>query len=217
MQELPLFPLDTVLFPGAPLHLHIFEERYKRMINFCINQDQPFGVVLIEHGMEAFGALAQPHSIGTMAQIVQVQRLADQRLKIAVVGLSRFRIISLEPDLYPYLIGYVEPLKISNLDGQDLFERGKRLRYWVGRYLKSLADAGGGQFDLGQFPDEPIDLAYLSAAMLELNNLEKQALLAQDHADELLNKVITMFRREIALLRALSAKMVESQGQFSLN
>ena len=60
MQEIPLFPLNTVLFPNAPLRLHIFEERYKRMVNDCLAEKQPFGVVLIRHGLEALGPLAEP-------------------------------------------------------------------------------------------------------------------------------------------------------------
>ncbi len=217
MQELPLFPLDTVLFPGAPLHLHIFEERYKRMINNCVNQDLPFGVVLIEHGVEAFGPLAQPHAIGTTAKIIRVQKLADQRLNIAIVGLDRFQIISLEPDLQPYLVGYVEPLIISSRDNHSLISSGEKLRRWVQRYLHTLTETGAGQFDISQFPKDPIELAYLSAAMLEMSNLEKQALLSKNLAEDLLSQVMIVYRREIALLRVIAAKQVESQGQFSLN
>lgn len=217
MQELPLFPLDTVLFPGAPLHLHIFEERYKRMINNCVNQDLPFGVVLIEHGVEAFGPLAQPHAIGTTAKIIRVQKLADQHLNIAIVGLDRFQIISLEPDLQPYLVGYVEPLIISSRDNHSLTSSGEKLRRWVKRYLHTLTETGAGQFDISQFPKDPVELAYLSAAMLEMSNLEKQALLSKNLAEDLLSQVMVVYRREIALLRVIAAKQVESQGQFSLN
>ena len=60
MLELPLFPLNTVLFPGMPLNLHIFEERYKRMMQACIESSKPFGVVLIKQGLEAHGPLADP-------------------------------------------------------------------------------------------------------------------------------------------------------------
>ena len=60
MATLPLFPLNTVLFPGMQLKLHIFEERYKLMINSCIESNQPFGVVLIKEGREAFDPIAIP-------------------------------------------------------------------------------------------------------------------------------------------------------------
>ena len=74
--ELPIFPLNTVLFPGARLPLHIFEERYKAMINACIDERRPFGVCLIRSGSEP-GAPAEPFNVGTTAHIRQVQRLED--------------------------------------------------------------------------------------------------------------------------------------------
>ena len=58
MITLPLFPLNTVLFPGIPVHLHIFEERYKEMISQCLEARVPFGVVLIKSGPEALGPAA---------------------------------------------------------------------------------------------------------------------------------------------------------------
>ncbi len=77
MFEIPLFPLNTVLFPGTPIHLHIFEERYKQMINLCLQEQRPFGVVLIRNGMEALGPLAEPFHIGCTAEIAHVERLED--------------------------------------------------------------------------------------------------------------------------------------------
>lgn len=70
--RLSLFPLNSVLFLGMPLRLRIFEERYKEMINACIDQEKPFGVVLIKEGREALGTLAKPYSIGTIAHITEV-------------------------------------------------------------------------------------------------------------------------------------------------
>ncbi|MCS7071304.1 MAG: LON peptidase substrate-binding domain-containing protein, partial [Anaerolinea sp.] len=78
MVMLPLFPLNTVLFPGIPISLHIFEDRYKLMINRCLNSQMPFGIVLLQSGSEVQGAgpAPQPYSIGCTAHIVQVQRLS---------------------------------------------------------------------------------------------------------------------------------------------
>jgi uncharacterized protein len=58
--ELPLFPLQTVLFPGMPFVLHIFEQRYRQMIGECLRDDQPFGVVLIREGEEVGDPLVEP-------------------------------------------------------------------------------------------------------------------------------------------------------------
>jgi Lon protease-like protein len=73
--ELPIFPLNVVLFPGMPLPLHIFEERYKSMINRCIQAGHAFGVVLIREGQEV-GPPARPHDVGTTA-VIAVERPAE--------------------------------------------------------------------------------------------------------------------------------------------
>src|SRR5882672_7382750 len=108
---LPLFPLNTVLFPGMSLPLHIFEERYRQMINACISQNAPFGVVLIESGREV-GSPATPHAIGTSAHIAGVERMADGRLHIEVVGQQRFHILSLHYD-EAYLTGTIEEFPLG--------------------------------------------------------------------------------------------------------
>ena len=86
MLNLPLFPLNTVLFPEMPLPLHIFEVRYKQMIAKCLAGDRTFGVVLIKHGSEALGPLAEPYSIGCTARIIESQSLGEGRMEITTVG-----------------------------------------------------------------------------------------------------------------------------------
>jgi hypothetical protein len=107
MYELPLFPLNTVLFPGMPIDLHIFEPRYLLMISRCLTAEQPFGVVLIRTGLEANGALAEPYSIGTTARISTVEHLADGRMNLTALGEERFEILSLDRS-GPYLVGQVQ-------------------------------------------------------------------------------------------------------------
>src|SRR5215207_7429183 len=107
MMKLPLFPLNTVLFPGMPLSLHIFEDRYKEMISRCLQDNTPFGVLLIKEGVEALGPLAQPHSIGCTAQITQVQPLDEGRMNLIAIGHERFKLLSLDYAL-PYLMGDIE-------------------------------------------------------------------------------------------------------------
>ena len=75
--ELPLFPLNTVLFPGMPLPLHVFEERYKEMVQVCLDEQRPFGVVLIRSGVAEGGPLADPYDVGCVAEIIEVQKLED--------------------------------------------------------------------------------------------------------------------------------------------
>ncbi len=90
--QVPLFPLNTVLFPGGPLPLRIFETRYLDMISRCLKEDAPFGVVLIREGSET-GAAAT-HEIGTLARIVDWYQGSDGLLGVTAIGEHRFRVLS---------------------------------------------------------------------------------------------------------------------------
>ena len=105
MPRLPLFPLNTVLFPNATLPLHIFEERYKLMIGRCIKERTPFGIVLIRSGEEV-GGDAKPCDVGCTARVARVQRLDDGKLNLICFGEQRFRIDALD-DSEAYLQGDV--------------------------------------------------------------------------------------------------------------
>ena len=87
--------MNTVLFPSMVLPLHIFEERYKLMINNCLAQDKPFGVVLIYSGSEV-GDSAIPHPVGTVARIANWEWLPDGRMNILTAGARRFRIVGVD-------------------------------------------------------------------------------------------------------------------------
>jgi len=89
--ELPLFPLGTVLFPGGPLRLRIFEPRYLDMVRRCLKEASAFGVVLILEGAET-GAAASVADTGTGARLVDFDTLPDGLLGIDCVGEQRFRV-----------------------------------------------------------------------------------------------------------------------------
>lgn len=216
MVELPLFPLNSVLFPGLPIRLHIFEPRYKKMINECIESKNPFGVVLIKSGMEAMGPLAEPHLVGCAAEIVQVERLNQGRMNITAVGRNRFRIAELDTS-QSYLVGNVEFLPLEGEDNPSLQVEAQRLRPWVVNYLKLLAQAGGIQLDTKHVPKSPSSLAYLAAYLLQIPASGKQEVLEVNVAVELLDTVERLYRREIALLRTMIMEKDESQRGFGLN
>ena len=89
--EIPLFPLNAVLFPGSTLGLRIFEARYLDMVRECARGGRGFGVCLIMQGQEA-GEPALPAAIGTLARIVDFDTLPDGLLGISVTGGARFRV-----------------------------------------------------------------------------------------------------------------------------
>ncbi len=223
MFELPLFPLNTVLFPGMPLSLRIFEERYKEMINLCIQKRQPFGVVLIKEGAEVqtlYSRRVEPHSIGCTAQITQVQPLPQGRMNIAALGQERFEILSINHDEHPYLVGTVQLMPMLTGDPLDLLHRGRVLRAWLVRYLHMLANAGKIRFDQAQLPTDPVALGYLGAVLLEVPAEEKQTLLAIDQAALLIEALRHKYRREVALLGTMLQEVKDDErqsGSFSLS
>lgn len=217
MYELPLFPLHTVLFPGAPLHLHIFEERYKRMMRLCLETHEPFGVVLIRKGAEALGPLAEPYAIGCTALVRQVQRLDEGRLNILAVGQDRFRTLILDNSVQPYWVATVEPYPLQISDLPAVETGGAQLRQWVERYRRILVEAGIAQIGSSGLPDDTLELAYLSASILHLPSDQKQALLALDSAEDLVSQLVSIYRREVALIQGILEKGVEERGAFSLN
>lgn len=90
---IPLFPLHTVLFPGGPLALRIFEPRYLDMVSRSLKDDQPFGICLIEEGAET-GSAAHTFDVGTLVRITYWNRRRDGLLGVTVLGERRFRIVS---------------------------------------------------------------------------------------------------------------------------
>lgn len=219
MFELPLFPLGSVLFPGIPINLHIFEERYKEMISLCLQKREPFGVVLIREGREALGPLASPHPVGCTAQIVAMQPLGQGRMFITAVGQERFRISNLSFDR-PYLVGSVELHPVNNANPMGLRKQSHQLNTLLRRYLEIVAQVGNIEIEPDQIPTEPIRLAYWSAAILQhVPQTQKQDLLALESADALLDRVSALYRREVSFLEMMLARHShdEEDSPFSLN
>lgn len=154
--EIPLFPLHTVLAPGIALPLHIFEPRYRVMVQRCLDEAIPFGVVLIREGSEvapADGVEADLSiaAVGTMAEIREANKYSDGRWQLLVVGTQRFAIMDVHADREPYLVAEVEPLD----DEPDDPDEAERLVDHISRrfleYLRLLQPRAGEQV-------EPIDV-----------------------------------------------------------
>lgn len=106
--RIPLFPLNTVLFPGGPLPLRIFETRYIDMISERLQKDAPFGVLLIREGNET--GTASTYDVGTLARIIDWYQGSDGLLGVTAVGERRFRLRSAERQPDGLNIGEVELL-----------------------------------------------------------------------------------------------------------
>ena len=105
----PLFPLGTVLFPGARLPLRIFEVRYMDMAKECLKHGTPFGVCLIREGAEV-GAPAVPEPVGCLARIAEADMAELGILKVTALGLERFRLREWNAQPSGLLVGDIEEL-----------------------------------------------------------------------------------------------------------
>ena len=122
MYELPLFPLNVVLFPGMPLPLHIFEDRYKEMMADCIREGQPFGIIHLEESTDDDDPMIGDIAVGCTAEIAQVQPLDQGRMLIMAIGRERFRVVEFNHDK-PYLVGLVAPAPLNVED--EIVEQGQ--------------------------------------------------------------------------------------------
>ena len=201
MYSLPLFPLDTVLFPGMPLYLHIFEPRYREMLQFCIEQKMSLGVVLIRQGMEALGPLPTPYPIGCTARLVQVDQLEDGCSNITVLGEERFAIMDMDATL-PYLVGKVRSMPLENPRPLDVLRGLRGLRCQVRAYLQQISRVGTDGMDLTELelPEDPLSTLHMAASLLQIPTVEKQPLLAVDTAAQMLHHLERLYRRELAMI-----------------
>ena len=204
-ETIPLFPLSHVLLPGMPLPLHIFEQRYRDLLDDVA--DAPagavFGVVALRTGTEAstpgtVEAGPDVEAVGTLAEILEIERQDDGTSDLLSVGTRRFRVQQLLPVGKPYLRAEIEYL--DEPDGEltpSLALRARELMDVFDSMLVRLAGRGTG----GELPDDATMLAYQLAARLPLPPREKQPLLADGSTAERLQHVARLLRREIALLQ----------------
>lgn len=203
--SLPLFPLSLVLFPGMELPLHIFEERYKRMINLCLREDRPFGVVLAGAATAVPGR-SQTYPVGTAAHIRGATRFPDGCMNIAARGRQRFRIHALEWDL-EYATGAVEWL--PEHPGEVGTLRSQAERRWNG-FHKHIANLTNEPYDPTTLPAAPDEAAYRLAATLPLSNVEKQSLLEATDTASRLREIVRLIDREHGILKYLTEPHIEA-------
>ena len=212
--DLPLFPLNTVLFPGMILPLRIFEERYKLMIQHCIDEERPFGVLLIREGQEVGGTVV-PYTVGTSTLIASVTRTDGGRMNIITIGLDRFRLRTLRHDR-PYLVGDAEPFPLTGGHTEQAQALVGPIRALLSQYLSLLELAQGHNIEIQDVPDDPRTLALLVAITLQLPMPQKQGLLAQpDVARMLLAEQAIMNREQLLLDYMIKTQSEQWEGGHS--
>lgn len=182
---LPLFPLEVVLFPGAPLPLHIFEPRYKEMIGECIQGKKRFGVIRVQENSLA--------DVGCTAEIVAVtKRYGDGRMDIVTQGRDRFELLEVNQERQ-FLRG--EVLYISD-EPEAATEQEREQALQLHRQILALA---GAQQDLSDDSDVP--LSYQLAGSLPLDLDFKQQLLGVRSEAERVRTLVQYFGKILPNLR----------------
>ena len=185
---IPLFPLHTVLFPGGPLPLRIFETRYTDMVRRCMRTQEPFGVVMIQEGDEA-GVVATTATVGCTARIVDFHTLHDGLLGISCVGERKFRVLRVWRADDGLNMGEVAWLPVE--PELPVPAECERLASTLRRALEELAEHYENvarKFD---------DAAWIGARIAELLPIEladKQALLELDDPLERLRSLLTVVK-----------------------
>jgi Lon protease-like protein len=216
-EEIPLFPLNVVLFPGMHLPLHIFEPRYREMIALCSEEKRPFGVILIREGDES-GAPAVPFDIGTTARILNVDRMEDGRMNIVTVGEDRFRLTSYTAQKKAYMVGEIEPLNDEPVPGAELAAAAREVSQLAQRYVAMVQAASGHDLMPLQMGEDPARISFVVGGTLHIDNHQRQQILESTLIVQRLAMERAILEKEIAKIEEfLRLKKGGSLGPFSGN
>ncbi|GAA2521163.1 MULTISPECIES: LON peptidase substrate-binding domain-containing protein [Streptomyces] len=226
--RLPLFPLNTVLFPGLVLPLNVFEERYRAMMRelLKISEDEPrrFAVVAIRDGHEvASSAPGMPdptavpdrgpaagfgtdplrafHKVGCVADAATIRERADGTFEVLATGTTRVRLLSVDAS-GPYLTAELET--VAEEPGDEAGTLAEGVLRAFRQYQKRLAGARERSLATGaDLPDEPGVVSYLVAAAMVLDTPTKQRLLQAPDTASRLRDELRLLRSETAIIRSL--------------
>lgn len=193
---IPLFPLGTVLFPGTPLPLHVFEPRYRELMQDVMAQPQPwsFGILAIREGHEVgMASVKSLYDVGCTGVIQQVEQFPDGRYAALLVGDRRFRVLELD-ESKAYLQAVVEVLDEPSVMVGDVADV-------VRRQFADYCEVLGASTMRDNLPDDPTLLSHLVAATMMIALGDRQALLEIPDATQRLTAEAQLLSREIALIR----------------
>ncbi|MGZ8735035.1 MAG: LON peptidase substrate-binding domain-containing protein [Acidimicrobiia bacterium] len=194
-----MFPLGTVLFPYAPLPLHVFEPRYRALVETCLAGEPEFGVVLIERGSEVGGG-DERFDVATVARILQVGRADDGRYVLGTVGTRRLRVVRWLDDA-PYPRAAVETFDDPVVAPPDPGLRAEVVRLLT-HVLALRAELGEAVDVVVALDDESVRASYEAAARAGVGPLDAQELLAAAGAIERLEVLRRMLEDQRVVLEA---------------
>ena len=208
--RLPIFPLNTVMFPGVSIPLHVFEDRYRALVHHLLTiSDKPqrlFGIVAIREGYEVgTHGVQSVHRVGCVVQMTSVEPYADGGFDIEVVGRQRMRLDGLDTS-GAYLVGDVETLEAAAPAveaGSEAATEALRTRETFEEYRRRLSELRGDDVLDGELPRDPEYLSYALAATCLLTLQERQSLLEASTATERLVTLRHLLTEEMRAMQAI--------------
>ena len=209
-EQLPIFPLNTVMFPGVSVPLHVFEDRYRALVHHLLTISDKsmrlFGIVAIREGYEVGrphqSSVQSVHRIGCVVQMTSVEPYEDGRFDIEVVGRQRLRLDGMDTS-GSYLVGDVEMLTERTPKGSDVAREARHTLKTFEEYRRRLSQMRGGAVLDGNMPHDPEYLSYSLAATCLLTLQERQDMLEADTALERLIMVRHALVEEMRAMRAI--------------
>ncbi|HXH60730.1 MAG TPA: LON peptidase substrate-binding domain-containing protein [Fimbriimonadaceae bacterium] len=193
LEELALFPLDTVVFPYAQLQMRVLEPKYVDLVRYCVQHDKGFGIVLRK---ESEGD--DPYLVGTEVRIDRTETLGEGEIEVRVRGQRRFRVRRLDYGSKPFLTGLVEQiveLEVEDTPRVDALTY--RLRECVEEYIRVEFRHYDVNIQQVELPPDPTALSFIVANLLKLENIEKQRLLETTDTIERLSEIVPLLQRQI--------------------
>jgi ATP-dependent Lon protease len=192
-----MFPLGSVLFPHGLLPLHVFEDRYRALVERCLRDDVPFGVVLIERGSEVGGGDVR-FDVGTLARIVQAGRFDDGRFALVTAGTTRCRVREWLPD-DPFPQAHIDELdEAASPDAAPLIPEATAL---LRRVFELHARLGAGvPTEEVELDPDPVRASFQAATLAPIGPLDAQGLLELDDARERLERLVGLLTDEVGVL-----------------
>lgn len=195
--ELPLFPLPVVLFPGVPLPLHIFEPRYRQMLEDIGQTNNLFGLAYFD-STTSERDLPAPGQVGCVAEVTETQTFPDGRSNILTIGVIRYRIESYVEHGDPYFVARVNYFEDEDEDDGTLTAAAGDVAETFTRIARAVRTINDERVNLPDISDtEPQRLSFLVAAAMEVEVEVKQELLELRSTSERLERLRGMLNRAV--------------------
>jgi Lon protease-like protein len=197
VRELPLFPLSVVLYPGVPLPLHIFEPRYRQMLDDIRAGNSLFGLSYFDASAseQEFPPLG---NVGCVAKVTDAQAFPDGRSNILTVGVIRYRIEDYVERGDPYLVARVSYFEDDDEDNEALQENSRDVAETFTRIARAVRTINDERANLPDIANtEPQRLSFLVAAAMEVDPDVKQELLELRSTSERLRRLRDILARAV--------------------